>query len=347
MTQQTTNDGRRLPKAAQQALRLRAVTAVQNGMTKSEAARVFGISRRALYNWLDRAATGGVKALRRDRRGRPRGAGAKLLSWQAAQTARLVQDRCPDQLKLPFALWTRDAVALLIERKWGVKLSLSQVGRYLNRWGFTPQKPVRRAYEQDSAAVRQWLAEKYPAIARRAVVEGAEIHWGDEMGLRSDHQTGTSYGRRGQTPVIPGTGKRFRCNVISTVTNRGTLRFMVFEGKFNSQVFITFLTRLIRQAGRKVFLIVDSHSAHLSARTRHWLGQHASEIEAFFLPPYSPELNPDELLNQDVKSNALGRRRAQNKRELLANVRGYLRSTQKMPQVVVRFFQEKHVRYAA
>ncbi|RJO68793.1 MAG: IS630 family transposase [Myxococcales bacterium] len=340
-------DGRRLSPAAQEALRVRAVAAVQGGMSKSEASRVFGVSRRALYNWLERVDAEGKRALKGDRRGRPKGSGAKLKPWQAAQTARLVQDHCPEQLKLPFVLWTREAVGLLIERKWGVKLSLTQVGRYLKRWGFTPQKPVRRAYERDETAVKRWMQEEYPAIAKRAKAEGAEIHWGDEMGLRSDHQAGTSYGRKGKTPVIPGTGKRFRCNMISTITNRGTLRFMVFEGSFVSAVFIEFLKRLLKQSGRRIFLIVDGHSAHVSRETKRWLAAHGERIEVFYLPGYSPELNPDELLNQDVKANALGRRRPRDKADLMANVRGYLRSTQKMPQIVRNFFLEPHVCYAA
>jgi transposase len=342
-----TADGRKLSPAAQEAIRLRAVAAVKGGMGKSEAARVFGVSRRALYNWLEREAQGGRPALRGDRRGRPKGSGAKMRPWQAAATARMVQDRCPDQLKLPFVLWTREAVALLIERKWEVSLSLTQVGRYLKRWGFTPQKPVRRAYEQDPAAVARWLADEYPAIASRGKQEKAEIHWGDEMGLRSDHQAGTSYGIKGKTPVIPGTGMRFRCNMISTVTNRGTLRFMVFKGRFNSKVFIQFLKRLVRQSRRKVFLIVDGHSAHVSRETKHWLAEHLERIEVFYLPSYSPELNPDEYLNNDVKANALGRRRPEDQSEMIADTRGYLRSTQRMPRIVKNFFHEKHVRYAA
>lgn len=340
-------DGRKVSPAGQEAIRLRAVAAVQEGMGKSEAARLFGVSRRALYNWLARAATEGKQALKGDRRGRPKGRGAKMTPWQAATTARLVRDKCPDQLKLPFVLWTREAVAALIERKWGVRLSLTQVGRYLRRWGFTPQKPVRRAYERDEARVKRWMQEEYPAIAARAKKEGAEIHWGDEMGLRSDCQVGTSYGLKGQTPVIPGTGQRFRCNMISSITNRGTLRFMVFDRRFTAAVFIDFLSRLARQSAQKVFLIVDGHPVHRAAKVKRWLATKREHLEMFYLPGYSPELNPDELLNQDVKSNAVGRRRPPNKAELIGSVRGYLRSTQKMPHVVKSFFQERHVRYAA
>jgi transposase len=248
---------------------------------------------------------------------------------------------------LPFALWTRDAVRQLIADRFGIRLSVSTIGRYLKRWGFTPQKPLRRAYERDPAAVEEWLDEEYPAIRRQAKRENAEIHWGDEMGLRSDHQTGTSYGRRGQTPVIPGTGQRFRCNMISTITNHGRLTLMVFKKRFTSEVMLQFLRRLLRQAKRKVFLIVDGHPVHRSGKVQRWIEQHARQLRLFFLPGYSPELNPDELLNQDVKSNALGRQRPSNQGEMINDVRSYLRSTQRQPDVVKSYFQHETVHYAA
>jgi len=239
---------------------------------------------------------------------------------------------------LSFALWTRSAVQELIDRRFGISLSKWTVGRYLKKWGFTPQKPTRRAYERDPAAVKKWLGEKYPAIAKDAKKQGAEIHWGDEMGLRSDHQTGTSYGRKGRTPVIPGTGRRFSCNMISTITNQGKLSFMVFTKRFTADVMIEFLRRLIRQVGRKVFLIVDGHPVHRSAKVRRFIERHAEKISLLFLPGYSPELNPDELLNQDVKSNALGRCRPQDQPEMIGQVRSYLRQTQHRPYIVKNYF---------
>jgi len=339
------NDGRKLPPVAQEALRRRAVEAIEGGMKQAEAAATFGISRSALNNWLRDYRHGGGEALHSRKRG-PKGGGA-LEPWQAAQTVRALTGRCPDQLKLPFALWTREAVAMLIERRFGVRRSLWTVGRYLKGWGFTPQKPTRRALERDPAAVRSWLEKQYPAIRSQAKQEGAEIHWGDEMGLRSDHQSGTSYGRRGQTPVIPCPGQRFGCNMISTVTNRGTLRFMVFTGKFNAGVLIRFLGRLLRSTRRKVFLIVDGHPTHKARKVERWVAEHARRLRLFYLPAYSPELNPDEFLNNDVKSNAVGRRRAGTARELVDNVRGYLRSTQRQPAIVRSYFRAKSVRYAA
>ena len=339
-----TQDARFLSPHAQEDLRRRVVAAVRGGMYQAEAARTFRVSRQSVNNWMKKYRFGGLRRLRAGRRGRP--SVDRLAPHQAATAVRLISDRCPDQLKLPFVLWTREAVGELLARRFGVQVSVWTVGRYLHRWGFTPQKPLRRAYERDPELVRKWLQEKYPAIRARAKRDGAEIHWGDEMGLRSDYQAGRSWGRRGQTPVIPGTGRRFGCNMISTITNRGQLYFMVFKERFTARVFLRFLKRLRRQVGRKVILIVDEHPVHKAGETTRWLKKQEKNLQMYFLPPYSPELNPDELLNQDVKTNAVGRRRAIDQADLMANVRGYLRSTQKMPHVVRSYFQEEHVRYA-
>jgi len=341
-----TKDARSLSPDAQEDLRRRVVKAVvESGMSQTESARVFSVSRQAVNGWVRTYGARGAAGLKAGPKGRPRR--SRLAGHQAALAVRLIEGRCPDQLKLPFALWTREAVVGLLAERFGLSVSVWTAGRYLSRWGLTPQKPLRRAYEQDAAAVRRWLAEEYPAIRDEAKAGGAEIHWGDEMGLRSDCQAGRSYGRRGKTPVVPGTGQRFGCNMISSITNRGTLRFMVFQKRFTASVFIDFLTRLVRQSGRKVLLIVDGHPVHRSARVKRWLAAHAEAIRLHYLPGYSPELNPDEYLNNDVKANSVGRRRAKDKAELMANVRGYLRSTQKMPEVVRSFFRAQPVRYAA
>ena len=341
-----TQDARKLSASGQEDLRRRVVRAiVDEGMSKAQAVRTFGVSKTAVFNWMKAYRKRGSPGLAARPQGRPKR--SRLKGHQAASTVRIITDNCPEQLKLSFALWTRDAVAELIEERWGIRLSVWTIGRYLKQWGFTPQKPLRRAYEQNPAAVKRWLDEEYPAIAKQAKAENAEIHWGDEMGLRSDHQTGTSYGKKGRTPVIPGTGQRFSCNMISTVTNRGRLAFMVFTQTFTAGVMIDFLKRLIRHAGHKVLLIVDGHPVHRSRKVKRWLETHTAEIELFSLPGYSPQLNPDELLNQDVKSNALGRRRPQNRNELIDTVRSYLRSTQKQPQIVMNYFKQKDVSYAA
>ena len=338
-------DARSLPAIAQEDLRRKAVKAHCEGMAQVDVAKIFGVTRQAVGNWVKAYREGGDKALKARPQGRPKG--GSLLPWQAAQIAKAVVHRYPDQLKLPFYLWTREAVAQLIEHRFGIRLSIWTVGRYLKRWGFTPQKPMRRAFERNPEAVRRWLEEEYPEIRKQAKCEKAEILWGDQMGLRSDHAVDRSYGRRGHTPVIPGTGKRFGCNMMSAITNRGRLNFMVFQKKFETDVFLEFLRRLVRQSKHKAFLIVDGHPVHRSNKVKTWVEKNSHDIRLFFLPGYSPELNPDEMLNQDVKSNAVGRRRARNQQELISNVRGYLRRRQRQPHIVRHYFQEKHVRYAA
>ena len=339
-------DARSFSTETQEVIRRRTVRAVRDGMQQTAAARHFGVARGTVARWMKMVRTKGIRSLAGHKKGRPRGA-SRLTGWQVALVVRAIKNRTPDQLKLPFALWTREAVQAFIARKFNVRVSLVTMGRWLKRWGFTPQKPVRRAWEQDPQAVEQWLQVEYPRIRQQAKEEGAEIHWGDEMGVRSDHQTGASYGVKGHTPVIPGTGQRYSCHMISTVTNRGTLRFMVFHKKFTTQVLITFLDRLLKNAKRKLYLIVDRHPVHKAQKVKRWFDNHCEQIQLFFLPAYSPELNPDEMLNNDVKSNAVGRRRPTNRYELLANVRGYLRSTQKQPTIVKNYFHSRSVQYAA
>lgn len=340
-----TTDARTLSPAAQEDQRRKAILAWRAGKSKAEVARLFGVSREAVYQWIRRYEQGGAAGLKARKRGKP--AAPKLAPHQSATTVRLITDRCPDQLKLPFFLWTREAVQHMIRARFGVELSIWTVGRYLKRWGFTPQKPARRALEQDPVAVQRWLDRDYPAIAAAAKRENAEIYWEDEMGLRSDHAVGRSFAPRGCTPTIVTTGKRFGCNVISAITNRGRLTFRVFGGRFVTKVYLEFLKRLVKQADRKVFVIADGHPVHKAAAVKRWLESNSDRIRQFLLPAYSPQLNPDEYLNHDVKSNAVGRRRATSPVELVQNVRGYLAGTQRSPQIVRNYFHAESVRYAA
>ena len=339
-------DARTVELSALQLLRRQVVQAVRGGMTQTGAARTFGASLRAVSKWMRLDRDGGLRALTLKRRGRRPG-GGRLNPKQAARIRALIMDKMPDQLKLPFYLWTREAVARLIDREYGIPVSPTTVGRYLQAWGMSAQKPVRRAYERNDAAIANWLSREYPAIAQQAKRDKAAIYWGDEMGLRSDHVTGTSYAPVGHTPVVRATGQRFGCNMISAITNRGALAFMVFEGKFRNPVFLEFMRRLLRQVTGKIYLIVDGHPVHRSAAARTFVADHATRLRLIRLPGYCPELNPDELLNQDVKTNALGKSRPTNKPEMMAGVRSHLHRRQKQPHVIRNLFQEKHVRYAA
>jgi transposase len=341
------DDARTLAPAAQAHVRRLAVKAVRAGSRQTAAANTYGVSLRAVNKGVAIDKVGGLRALKPKRRGRQLGQGGRLRVVQGQRIRSLIVGTMPNQLKLPFYLWTRAAVASLIAREYGITVSLVTVGRYLLAWGLSPQKPVRRAYERNDAAITRWLKQEYPAMARQARRDKAAIYWGDEMGLRSDHVTGTSYAPVGRTPVIRATGQRFGCNMISAITNKGALAFMVFQGKFKAPVFVAFLQRLLKQIAGKIYLIVDGHPVHKSGKAMRFAATHSARLRLIRMPGYCPELNPDELLNQDVKTNGLGKSRPTNRTELMAIVRSHLYRRQKQPQVITNLFREQHVRYAA
>ena len=342
------DDARSLPGAAQAALRKRAVQAVLDGVPQAEAARVLGVHRNAVNRWVKRYRQGGWDALAEGRRGRRAGEQAALSVTQQQEVIALVRETTPDELGLAGFLWTRDAVAALTATRCQIRLARTTVGLYLRSWRFSPQKPQRRALEQNPVAVARWLAEEYPAIRAQARGEGGVVLWLDEMGVRSDAAAGRSWAPVGQTPIIKRTGKRSRVNMTSAVSNGGLLRFRLFDGSFTGPVFIDFLRRLLRGcAGRKVHLIVDGHPVHRAKLVSGWVARRAERIELHFLPGYSPELNPVELLNNDVKANAAGRRRARTVTELSGELRAYVRRRQRQPEVVARFFQHPATCYAA
>lgn len=282
-------DARKLDSATQAHLRRLVVLAIRGGMKQGEAAQKYEVSLRAVNAWVARSKAGGLRALKPKRRGRPRGKG-RLNAKQAAHIRRVVIGKMPDQLKLPFYLWTRVAVVQLIAQTYNLRLSLTSVGRYLKAWGLSAQKPVRRAYERNEEAIARWLVEDYPAIARQAKRAKAAIYWGDEMGVRSDHGTGTSYAPVGQTPVIRATGQRFGCNMISAITNKGALAFMVFTGKFVASGFVAFMRRLLKQAKGPIYLIVDGHPVHKSRLAKEFVARQGKRLRLILLPGYCPEL---------------------------------------------------------
>lgn len=289
-------DARSLTPKTQEEIRRQAIRLLKK-LKPSQVADQLEVSRNAVYEWIKAHKAGGMKALKAKRQGRPKGTGLTLSVEQQAKVRMIICDATPDQLKMPFALWTREAIQSLISDLFKIKMERRQVGRYLKRWGFTPQRPVKRAYERNDKAVRQWMDEDYPAIAKKAAAEDAEVHWGDETGIKSNDHRGRGYAPKGHTPVLRHKGKAENVNMISTVTNLGKLRFMIYDGGFNAQVFIKFLTRLIKSSPKKIHLIVDNLRVHHAKLVKEWVAQHAEEIELHYLPSYSPDLNPDEYLN--------------------------------------------------
>jgi len=256
-------------------------------------------------------------------------------------------DKCPDQLKFPFALWTRVAGQQLIKELFSIKMPIRTVGEYLKRWNYTPQKPLRKAYKQNPKAISAWLKDEYPAIAIKSKKENAEIHWGDETGLCNDSYHGRSYAPRGETPAIKVHPRCQRVNLISTVTNQGKVRFMIYKDKMNSQTLIRFMKRLVKDSDQKIFLILDNLRVHHSHMVKDWLKEHKAEIEIFFLPSYSPELNPDEYLNCDLKIGVHSKVPARTKEQLAKKTLSHLRKLQKMPGRVKNYFKHPKISYAA
>src|ERR1044072_110092 len=340
-------DFRKLSLATQAELRRIAVAMVKAGKTRVEAAETVGVNRRFVGHWVKAAAQLGEAALAGRRRGRRPGEQQALSAVQQEGLRYLIARGCPDRYGLSFALWTRQAVRALIVRETGVWLSLSVVGRYLRGWGFTAQRPVRRATERQDETVRAWLVNTYPAIARKAKAQGCEIQWADETGLSSRANYGRSFAPKGQTPVIRRPGKRFSQSMISSLTNQGKLRFMIYEGALKAPIFLDFLRRLIREAARKLFVIVDNLPVHRAHRVTAWGQNNADRIDLVSLPPYAPEQNPDDFLNTPLRQAMARRRTPRDKAALKSGLTSYMRSLQQCPAKLRAFFQAPTVRYAA
>ena len=328
-------------------LRVKAVDMVfTEGFTQRRTAEALSVSRQSVVKWCKAFDLGGYEALGLGRRGRRPQEQMALKPWQCATIVNLICDRTPHQLKLPFALWERVAVRQLIQQRFGITLALRTVGEYLRRWNMTPQRPVERAYEKNQKAVDRWLKEEYPAIKERALREGCVILWGDETGVQNGANHGRSYAPRGQTPEVKRVGKKLKVNMISAISNRGLVRFMIYEGKMTQVRFISFLKRVIEAGDQKVFFITDNLKVHHGKKVAAWLPKHESEIELFFIPSYSPELNPDEYLNRDLKKNVHAARVPRTQEELKSNLLSFMRKLQKLPERVQSYFRSSHIAYA-
>lgn len=313
--------------------------------THQQASDLYQLSKSAVDKIWTRYKQKGGRGLLSKKRGVQ--GGKKINGKQAAEVRQLVKDKLPEQLKLSFGLWTREAVQQLILEKYDIELSRWQVGRYLKSWGYTPQKPISKAFEQNPERVKLWLEKEYPAIKKRAAKENATIYFEDEVGMRSDHQAGKSYAPKGKTPVIKKTGQRFSLNMVSAISNKGHVEFMILDGTFNGGVFLEFLGKLIKYKQQRIFLVVDGHSAHKTKIVNAWLAENKNRIEIFFLPPYSPELNAQEYVNQDLKTNVIGKKRPINKAQMKINVEEFMNKRKDDKKQVQKYFHGSHVRYAA
>jgi transposase len=340
-------DMRKQSAAAQEERRRQVIGLREAGLTYGAIAAQVGLTQTGVFDICKRFAEHGEAGLKSGLRGPEPGCGRLLDQRQEAEVRDLIRRHLPDALGLPFALWSRVAVAALIEQRCGVRLAVRTMGTYLARWGFTPQQPLRRAYEQQPAAVRHWLRHEYPAIVARARRARGVIFWGDETGLRADDVRGRSYALPGKTPVVRPNQRRIGLGLISAVSNRGELRWKVLDGAIKAPVLIGFLQRLIKDARRKVFLILDRLPVHRSAAVREWLARHKRQIEVSYLPSYSPELNPDEGLNADLKQNVTRKAPMRSKQQLKQAAISHMRRLAKSPARVRSFFHQTSMRYAA
>jgi transposase len=339
------NDARKLSHDTLEEMRRRAVMSVQEGQSPEIVGQALGLNRTTIYDWLALYRRGGGDALKaKPLTGRPPKLDSKKLRWIYTT----VTQKNPMQLKFPFALWTREMVAALIRKRYGVSLAANSVGRLLAQLGITAQKPLHRALERDEALVQKWLKTEYPKIRKMAQNEGADIYFGDAAHMRSDHHAGRTWGKKGETPVVESTGARHGLSLISAITSKGHMRFMIKEkGGVNASVFIEFLKRLLVGAKRTIFLITDRGPAHRAKKTRAFVATLGGKLKLFFLPPYSPDRNPDELVWKHLKADTVGRMVTTNKADFKGNVVSSMRKLQNNPEKIRSFFQKPSLKYAA
>jgi transposase len=343
----TLPDARQLSDEVLDALRLRALRACELGFSESDVAEMLGVARETVSRWWSAYQAEGLDGLPGERTGRPVGSGRTLTDEQAAHIQQLIDENSPAKLGIKAPLWSRDAVRELIKKEYDIDMPVRTVGEYLKRWGYTAKKPARHANDQDPVEVREWLEETYPDIERQAEQEDAVILWTDECGVDADHHPGTGYARKGERATMEVPHSHIRRSTISAVGNHGEFHFMTYTGTLDAALFIVFLEGLLTETTRKVYLITDRLSAHDCEEVWDWVEEHKDRIAMFLLPRRSPELNPDEYLNNDLKGNVHRAGLPNNKDELADRIHAFLLKLLELPGHVMSYFQHPSVQYAA
>jgi len=336
------NDGRRLNHEALEQIRITAVKRVEAGESPEVVIKSIGFERVCIYRWIAAYRSGGIEALKSKKLdGRP----PLLTPKQLNKLYHAIANEDPMQYKFPFALWTVAIIREVILIVFKVRMSEVSVWRTLKKLGLSPQRPLRRAYQQDPVAVERFIKEEYPAIRKRAKRCGATIYWGDEAAIRSDYHSGTTWAPKGKTPIIKTTGARFSINMISAVSSRGELRFMVTEQTLKVEVFIEFLKRLIIGKATPVYLIVDGHPVHKAKKVKEFVKSLKGKIELFYLPGYSPELNPDEYVWNHVKHHTVGKMNVTGPDQLKKLAISALRRLARIPTIILGFFMAPDIQF--
>jgi len=339
-------NARNLSQAEQYQIRKNIVRMLKKGNKPDEIASMLDVSRSLVYLTKKTYDEKGIEGIKPGKRGRRHGDKRILTPEQERTIMKTIVDKNPEQLKLKCCLWTRKAIRDYILQKYKIDMPLSTLGYYLDRWGFSIQRPVKRANKQDAARVQTWMEEEYPAIAEKAKSENAEIYWGDETALQNTANYIKGYAPVGKAPILKVEAKKLKLNLLSAISNRGKLRFTITKESINSDILIDFMKRLIKDTGRKVLMILDNLRVHHSKKIKSWLEEHRQEIELFYLPPYSPEYNPDEYLNSDLKREMSKRPIPKSEKELGSNARSALKRTQMNPGKIMSFFGSKFTKYA-
>jgi len=336
------DDGRKLDHQTLEALRLRAVAQIEEGAHPEQVAATLGMNRSTVYGWVAKYREGGTDALKaKPVPGRP----PKLDGRQLQKLYTMIVGKDPRQLQFEFALWTREMVREVIRREFDVALSKVSVGRLLAKLGLSPQRPVWQATQRNPDKVEAWKTEEFPAIKAEAAQVGATIWFADEAGIRSDYHAGTTWAPVGKTPVVKSTGARHSVNMVSAVTAQGALRFATYQGSFTADSFIDFCTRLLHDADGPVFLVVDGHPTHRAKKVKKFVESTNGRLQLFLLPGYSPHLNPDEWVSNNVKAARIGRAGITSQDDLRAKVISALRRLQKLPHIVRGFFRDPNLAY--
>ena len=337
-------DGRTLDHKSLEHIRKLAVTRViEDGEDPSEVMRSLGLCRTSIYPWLRKFRDEGWDALVERI---AQGPEPKLNEKQRQQVKRWILGKDPRQYGFEFGLWTRRIVQVLIQEKMGIELGLTAVGRLLAGLEITPQKPLRRAYERDPKAVEAWLKETYPKLRKRAKQAGGMIFFLDEAGFQSDPPLGRTYGLKGKTPVVMTSGQRQSINVISAVNAQGAFWAATYDGKLNADSFIAFLQNFMKGRSRKVFLVVDGHPAHKANTVKQYVQSLEGRLELHFLPPYAPDLNPDEFVWSHMKGNGVSKKPLRKNESLRERVEQDIANLQKNRKLVRSFFLAESVAYA-